>query len=345
MYLNQRVYIAFSVVAMLVYMNMSLQVALVRNVTNDALLMGKNSKVPKILPPDTPVKIESHDIIYGHNHTRNTVPIVNEEYNIIFFDIAKVACTEWKRFFSRLQGSPNWCLGNPEIHDPSVNGLKFLSDYTMEEAQTMMISPKWKKAIFVRHPKPRILSAFLDKAVGNSEQFLIKNCRIYVRQGGGNYDDCGKNRQDFGFFLNNFTSLPKIRDNVHWRTIYSQIDEKWWPYVDFVGKMENLNDDAKKLLSSLYSNIDGISAWDKIGLFGWNNDESKNCTKALESDGLFLGVPAANHSTKAKEQMMKFYTPELEALVEKRFKDDLNNPYFHFNELKIFPTGRPGGNS
>ncbi len=42
----------------------------------------------------------SQDIIYGHRII-NDAPIVNEEFKVIFFHMAKVASSEWKRFFSR----------------------------------------------------------------------------------------------------------------------------------------------------------------------------------------------------------------------------------------------------
>lgn len=176
-------------------------------------------------------------------------------------------------------------------------------------------------------------------------------------------EDCIDNHQSFEFFLKNFTSLPFVRDDMHWRTIYSRIDAKWWPYIDFVGYMENLNSDTEEFLSSVYSKnedkndsndamhgVNGrkVSAWEKMGKSGWGNyngtaPSERDCTRAaIESDGPFMGVPRADHATRAREQMMEFYTPELEALVEERYKDDLNNPFFHFSELKLFPEYSQG---
>ena len=34
---------------------------------------------------------------------------------------------------------------------------------------------------------------------------------------------------------------------------------------------------------------------------------------------------------------MEFYTQELETFVEDRYADDLNNPYFSFEEMILFP--------
>jgi hypothetical protein len=78
------------------------------------------------------------------------------------------------------------------------------------------------------------------------------------------YDECVKNHFDFEFFLKEITTT--LPDHVHWRSIYSRIDEKWWPYINFIGPMDNLSGNAKALLKYIHSNISGKSAWDKIGV-------------------------------------------------------------------------------
>jgi hypothetical protein len=263
---------------------------------------------------------------------------VNEEYKVIFFQVAKAASTEWKRFFSRLQGEPYWCAGysNDSIHKSKVNKLKHLSDYTIEEAQDMMTNSAWKKAIFTRHPKPRILSAFLDKAVGHSEHFVDFYCPKYSKHAGGILQNCIKYHQDFHFFVQNFTATPYIQDDMHWRSIFSVIDEKWWPFIDFVGYMDNLNENTKTFLSSIHSSVDGVSAWDRIGRFGWNDKDTTNCTIASQSDGQFMGTSDKRHSTKARDQMLQYYTPFLEDIINERYSEDLNNPFFHFNTINLF---------
>ena len=46
------------------------------------------------------------------------------------------------------------------IQNPNENKLKTLDEYPLFKAQEMMNSQEWTKAIFVREPKERILSAF-----------------------------------------------------------------------------------------------------------------------------------------------------------------------------------------
>jgi hypothetical protein len=283
-----------------------------------------------------------NDLIYSH--IRNTSPIVNEEYNIIFFQVAKGASSEWIRFFMRLNNDPRWC-SNDEIHNANKNGLKYLSDYNSPvKIREMMTSPDWTRAIFVRHPVPRILSSFLDKSIEKRERFESNTCRVYSKMGKNyngervttekSYDECVKNHFDFGFFLKEITTI--LPDNVHWRSIYSRIDEKWWPYINVIGYMENLSDDAKVLLKSIHSNITGESAWDKIGKTGWSDNERECKNRLFHKGNEFLQKRDKRHTTNAREKMQMYYTPELEKFVEERYADDMSNAFYQFESLNLF---------
>ena len=284
-----------------------------------------------------PPKLTKNDLIY--NPKRNTVPIVNEEYKTIFFQVAKVASSEWTRFFIRLNNDPQWC-SNDRIHDAKVNGLKYLSDYSIKEARQMMLNPEWTKAIFVRHPKPRILSAFLDKAVEKSEHFISDTCKVYwakKQETASSYEDCLNNHENFDFFLHEITTT--LEDNVHWRSIYSRVDEKWWPYMTYVGNMENLSDDAKTFLQSIHSDQTGKSAWETIGTSGWSDNE-RDCEHTERSESDFLAKRDIKHTTRARDKMLKYYTPELEEFVENHYKDDLENDFFDFEQIQLFKVDK-----
>jgi hypothetical protein len=198
--------------------------------TGGGKLSLRSSQVNLIQDPSKKINLVDDDVeqpmIYDNdlicNNSQNTVPIVNEEYNVIFFQVAKATSSEWLRFFIRLNDDPDWC-SDKRIHDQKVNGLKYLLDYPKEEAQEMMTSSKWTKAIFVRHPKPRILSAFLDKAVEYSRRFSETTCKYFLAQVDC-YDKCFNTHKDFDFFLEEIAiALPY---NVHWRSIFSRVDKK-----------------------------------------------------------------------------------------------------------------------
>lgn len=124
--------------------------------------------------------VQPNDYIYFRDLTRyDAAPIVVPEYNLVFFSVPKVACTTFKFLFRRMKGIWNWDDQDDTLilpHNPAANGLTYLWDYPIEKANEIMTSPNWTRAIFVRDPKIRFLSAFLDKSIHNDGWHVIKAC-------------------------------------------------------------------------------------------------------------------------------------------------------------------------
>ena len=94
--------------------------------------------------------------------------IVVERYRLVLFTQGKVACTVLKQLARRMMELDDWMDHNWKVpHDPNRNGLSFLFNYEVMDALTILTSPRWTRAIFVRDPKERILSAYLDKVARN----------------------------------------------------------------------------------------------------------------------------------------------------------------------------------
>jgi hypothetical protein len=124
---------------------------LVRSVYSES--SKSREKAPKMLEDD-----------YIYRHTQHTFVI--PEYQLIFFTFPKVACSEWKRMFMRMNGTPEWCtILWP--HNLDKNKVKTLQDYDRKSLTAMLTSPAWTKAAIFREPKERLLSAFLEKAIGS----------------------------------------------------------------------------------------------------------------------------------------------------------------------------------
>ena len=75
-----------------------------------------------------------------------------------------------------MEGYDNWQSKDP--HDPRINGLKRLrrKDFSPENITTMLLSPEWTRAVFVRDPKERFLSAYLDKVQNKDGKYVIGHC-------------------------------------------------------------------------------------------------------------------------------------------------------------------------
>ena len=150
------------------------------------------------------------DVIYKHARTVFVIP----EYKHIFFTFPKVASSEWKRMFMRMNGNPNWCkIRGFDAHNPKNNKISTLSDYPTEIATAMMTSPSWTRAAIVREPKERVLSAFLDKAV--KEDYYVRKCCESIPDE-EDKEECKKNEKDFKSFLHFLKKYPKKCFDVHW---------------------------------------------------------------------------------------------------------------------------------
>ena len=151
------------------------------------------------------------------------------EYNLIFFTIPKVASTEFKLLFHRMMGLPYDLPANGQVHtiqNPKENMLKTLDDYPLWKAQEMMNSPEWTKAVFLREPKERVLSAFLNKFVNDSSYFRNKCCRGNMLVEKHDRDKCESmiNTKNFSYFLNRTQDCS----DPHWEPQVYAIDDKWW---------------------------------------------------------------------------------------------------------------------
>jgi len=223
-------------------------------------------------------------------------PVVMEKYKLVFFTIPKVGCTQWKQLFRRAMGFANWKQERPTaiVHKPSVNGLKYLFDYPLEEAHHFLTSPDWTRAVFLRDPKERVLSAYLDKAARTGSDWLLHNCCRHRR-------DCAVAS------FHEFLTLAETCRNDHWTPQYAAIPKEIWPYINFVGKLDNASVDARTLLKR-------IGMWEEFGAWGWGTTNSSIFTKET----------ASRHATSAGDFLRQHYTPEIEKRVEQMYSEDFS---------------------
>lgn len=138
-------------------------------------------------------------------------PIILESHKLAFFTIPKVGCTTWKQLFRRMMGYSDWAKEgyvNMIPWNPKMNGLKYLYDFPIEKANEIMTSPEWIRAIFVRDPKERLVSAYLDKGVGNPDYMREKCC--------GESGDCTREASKS---LEGFLHVAISCQNSHWRYV------------------------------------------------------------------------------------------------------------------------------
>jgi hypothetical protein len=258
---------------------------------------------------DDNLLVEYGDYIYKVGEWDGS-PVVIEDYNLIFFTTAKVGCTGWKQLFRRMMGIKDWQIENVNLlpWNSELNGLRHLYDYDRETASHMMTAPDWTRAVIVREPKERFLSAYLDKAF--HESFLRRQCCPSTSK-------CVKPARKSP---EGFLKLIQKCDNSHWRPQSSRMENKYWRYVNFVGHMDTMEEDAKRLLKS-------IGAWDQYGASGWGEDGGQSIFQSKTGGRM--------HATDARDKLRSYISPKLEQELKNFYRKDYQSPFLGVAELKI----------
>lgn len=183
--------------------------------------------------------------------------------------------------------------------------VRYLWDYTLEEANYMMTAAEYTRAIFVRDPKKRFLSAFLDKGVHNYGNFLESHC-------------CPQNDQKClpknVHQIEGFIQLIQNCTDPHWRPQYHRMDPQQWGYINFLGHLERISVDGPRLLNKI-----GAGRYLRMGGWGGGNETR------------LFATSNQNHHTGAADNL-NLMTPEISRIVEEYYRDDYSFPMFGFTK-------------
>lgn len=276
--------------------------------------------------------LQPNDKIYQYGDW-DGAPIVVESHKLIFFTIPKVGCTVWKQLFRRMVGYRDWAVdGHPLPHAPKRNGLQYLYDYPPSVADQILRDPSWTRAIFVREPKERLLSAYLDKGRQNaylqfhccqssSTTLLEKLDCAHTKPHMGPMAARDAEEEPFLDFADFLTWAVPACDDPHWRPQAERLDEKYWSNIDFVGHMETMEADARRLLER-------IGAWDDFGAEGWPQGR------------IFAGSASStvHHATDSASKLKEYFTVETEAVADTLTQREYNMPILNFTKPRIAPV-------
>ena len=263
------------------------------------------------------ITLSPNDSIYNP-HSWDSAPIVLEEFKLVFFTIPKVGCTVWKQLFRRMMGCPDWRVHDPLLglpHDPHRNNLTYLYDFSPEDALYIMTSNSWTRAIFLRDPMDRILSAYLDKGIPQNEtnhempfpssnSYIVRHCCPRRKR-------CDSPVQNS---FENFLHLIPHCPDPHWTSQSKRMGTHFWPFVNFVGHLETAPQDAQRLLQH-------IGAWDTYGKSGWGQSQN---------DAIFVSTDMVQHKANANLKHQQYFTNETIKLFQALYEDDLNNPLLQY---------------
>jgi Sulfotransferase family len=212
----------------------------------------------------------------------------------VYVENAKAACTTLKSILGEWEfagcelGSeiPQLFLGNVHVN---VIGTPFVKPFQLGEAlfDELLQSDAYFRFSFVRSPYTRLLSAYLDKIVGEKpegEQIVAEAKRLELAPVEGGLS--------FVTFLKCVGALAARGAflDKHWRPQHHQLYPERIRY-DLIGKVENLQKDVESVAAAL-----GMNAKETQRTFG--------------------------HETRAAEQVERYYDDEARALVARIYKAD-----------------------
>ena len=239
--------------------------------------------------------------------------------------------------------------------------MKVLTEYPLHEANEMLNSDEWTRAMFVRDPKERILSGYLmwrpkaffssktaDKALnGLINKTLVKSTRGLEKcckdraNGNFNYEIlCVNHMQTFAGFLDMVEDPTTIDDDVYdenfqnrstWsprnlRKSPSCPDQHWSPLTQW------------RMDKKWYSKINFIghletAQWDIKRLLNRLHDDAWSLYGASgwgrhRNESVFESSTTVNHAKKTETHLSEHYTSdEIERKVENICRDDYDNKF------------------
>ena len=257
--------------------------------------------------------------------------MVFPQHKLAFCGIPKVGITNWIKFLRFVLGANDY-LSHP--HFKKDKKYFFFDNFQWEQQERILNDPSWTKAVFLRQPAERILSAYKDRIEGQSHKSRV----------GTNYVDL-----DFDEFLAKLeTAVPDPKNcptyltgeswcmDPHWRPqYYSCAMYEHLPNMDFVGSLER-----GVVANHTRALLERVGLWDSHGRhYDANppsggdhvckvypnyttNGEGRNASTSFQPRGFQQSAPRTRHATGAGHQMGDYYTPEAQERVQRIYKHD-----------------------
>lgn len=237
---------------------------------------------------DQAKKYSIHTQISTFNYSIN----ISLQHNYLYTETPKGACSTIKTTLQKME------LNDPtlyrdefeDIHDRNFSPL--LAPSQIGNLEPFFEGSRLFKFCFSRNPFTRLLSAYMDKIVTNKPE------KKPILQALGK--DVSNLDQDVSFeeFVNIVCNQDIINMNPHWRTQYYQTFQENIDY-DFVGKVENLDNDLSTVLSIITPHYQPFLSNER------------------------------RHATGSKDLLNNYYTPQLIKQVQEKFEKDFD--YFDYN--------------
>ncbi|XP_063425227.1 carbohydrate sulfotransferase 9-like [Mytilus trossulus] len=247
--------------------------------------LDQNMKRDNILQQNRHVPRLTDKEIEQIKHVFENTPIVIQKYKLIFFWNEKSGCTYWKSLFHFIQG-----LKIENVH--ISHHLSYLIQFNDKEVTEMMFDNSWTKAVFVREPRERILSCYLDK--GFDKYFM----EYYFKRMPKSFLD--------------FLKLIKQFKGSHWEP---QVKVPRFLYKNMmIGKMSDIFNFTEQLLTK-------IGAWNET-VNDWMNSEKIKKRARLHATNAKDKLYQYYKDTKVQDIIFEMYANDYDVFnFEKKYFD------------------------
>ena len=247
---------------------------------------------------------------------------------LLFCGIPKVGITQWLRFSRFVFGAGDY--QSIPYYKKDITPFQFdnLSRLRQEE---VMSDPTWTKAIFLRDPAERLLSAYLDKVEPRQFRELDLDIKTTNKTFRVNmFHNWVQSLETTPFANCQNRTGPSWCWDPHWRPqVYSCGIRESLPSFDFVGSLSQAANHTKTLLER-------VNLWKDYGAKYMVSATQTNFCRALppdpnddEPDSVFTGgfqqnIKAKNdqHTRDSKSNIDVFFTFEIWKIVRRLYKHD-----------------------
>ncbi|XP_063165134.1 carbohydrate sulfotransferase 11 isoform X2 [Candoia aspera] len=180
--------------------------------------------------------------------------VVDEDHELIYCYVPKVACTNWKRVMMVLTGRGKYTdpMEIPANEAHVSSNLKTLNQYSIPEINHRL--KNYMKFLFVREPFERLVSAYRNKFTQKYNTSFHKRygTKIVKRQRKNATQEALHKGDDVKFeeFVAYLIDPQTQREepfNEHWQTVFS-LCHPCHIHYDLIGKYETLEEDSNYIL-------------------------------------------------------------------------------------------------
>ena len=178
--------------------------------------------------------------------------LVDEQVNVGYVPVAKVACTSWKIFFiTRVAGN----MFLPKLYPHNHKFMRKMGVKTYDLSVKKRFHPL-KLFVFVRHPLARLLSAYINKMAKKKYQRQYMEA-IYKETNYRPPRSNGRNKTEipipFRAFVKYVIATQDHKDtfNIHWRPLIYRVHPCQIHY-DFIGKFETIQNDTRYIFKHFF---------------------------------------------------------------------------------------------